>query len=368
MNNEILKSYKRKTLRKNIIYVLIAAFLIFIMYITLDFIFDGLIIFLIGKINYTIADFIVMNKAGVLFLTNIVITMLVVILTHNSYIKKIGLIINSILFNDDNNFNNEDKLVSLPEEFKHIETKMNNIKYDIIKNQNLVKEAEQRKNDLIVYLAHDLKTPLTSIIGYLTLLKNETQISDENKEKFIDISLNKSIHLENLINEFFEITRFNLQEIKLDQKEINLSMMLEQLIDEFYPVYSEKNINCHVDIEENIIISADGLKLARVFDNILKNAITYSGKDNDIYVTAKTENDSISIIVKNKGTKIPQNKLNDIFEKFYRLDTSRSTETGGAGLGLAIAKEIVLLHKGNIYAVSDEYTEFHVELPVIHLI
>ena len=361
MNNDILKSYKIKTLKRNIIFVLIAAFIIFILYITLDFIFDGFIILLIGKINYNLADFLVMNKAGILFLINILLTLLVVIITHNSYIKKIGLIINSI----DNIFNNNDELISLPEEFKNIETKMNTIKYDIIKNQNLVKEAEQRKNELIVYLAHDLKTPLTSIIGYLTLLKNETQISDENKEKFIDISLNKSIHLENLINEFFEITRFNLQEIKLDLEEINLSMMLEQLIDEFYPVYSEKNINFNIDIEKNIIITADGLRLARVFDNVLKNAVTYSGKDNDIFVTAKTENNMIFIIVKNKGTKIPQNKLNDIFDKFYRLDTSRSTETGGAGLGLAIAKEIVLLHKGNIYAVSDEYTEFHVELPVM---
>ena len=359
MINDILKSYKTKILKKNIIYLLIAALIIFALYITFDFILDGVIITLIGKISYNIADFLVTNKTSILFLINIFITLLVLIITHNSYLKKIDLIINSI----DNVFDNDYELVSLPDEFKNIETKMNNFKYDIIKNQNLVKEAEQRKNDLIVYLAHDLKTPLTSIIGYLTLLKNETQISDENKEKFTDISLNKSIHLENLINEFFEITRFNLQEIKLDLKEINLSMMLEQLIDEFYPVYSEKNINCQNDIEENIIISADGLKLARVFDNILKNAIIYSGKDSNIFVTAKTENDSISIIVKNKGIQIPQNKLNDIFDKFYRIDTSRSTETGGAGLGLAIAKEIVLLHKGNIYAVSDEYTEFHVELP-----
>ena len=361
MNNDILKSYKSKMLKKNIISVLIGAFVIFIFYITMDYVFNGVIILLIDKINYNLGDFLVTNKAAVVFFGNIVITLFIVIFTHNSYINKIGLIINSI----DNTFNHNDELVSLPEEFKHFETKMNNIKYDVIKNQNLVKEAEQRKNDLIVYLAHDLKTPLTSIIGYITLLKNEKQISDENKEKFLDISLNKSIHLENLINEFFEITRFNLQEIKLDLKEINLSMMLEQLIDEFYPVYSEKNINCNIDIEENILINADGLKLARVFDNILKNAITYSGKDNDIFITAKIESDMISIIVKNKGIKIPKNKLNDIFDKFYRVDTSRSTETGGAGLGLAIAKEIVLLHKGNIYAVSNEYTEFHVELPVI---
>jgi Signal transduction histidine kinase len=361
LNNDILKSYKSKMLKKNIISVLIGAFVIFIFYITMDYVFNGVIILLIDKINYNLGDFLVTNKAAVVFFGNIVITLFIVIFTHNSYINKIGLIINSI----DNTFNHNDELVSLPEEFKHFETKMNNIKYDVIKNQNLVKEAEQRKNDLIVYLAHDLKTPLTSIIGYITLLKNEKQISDENKEKFLDISLNKSIHLENLINEFFEITRFNLQEIKLDLKEINLSMMLEQLIDEFYPVYSEKNINCNIDIEENILINADGLKLARVFDNILKNAITYSGKDNDIFITAKIESDMISIIVKNKGIKIPKNKLNDIFDKFYRVDTSRSTETGGAGLGLAIAKEIVLLHKGNIYAVSNEYTEFHVELPVI---
>lgn len=115
------------------------------------------------------------------------------------------------------------------------------------KNAAIAKKAEKRKNDLIVYLAHDLKTPLSSVIGYLNLLKDEQQISDELREKYLSISLDKAERLEDLINEFFEITRFNLSNITLEYRMINLTRMLEQLVYEFKPMLAEKNLTCSMD-------------------------------------------------------------------------------------------------------------------------
>ncbi|MHB8065131.1 MAG: sensor histidine kinase, partial [Ruminiclostridium sp.] len=170
--------------------------------------------------------------------------------------------------------------------------------------------------------------------------------------------------LEQLINEFFEITRFNLQSIVLEKEDINLSLMLEQMADEFYPILAPQNKKAVVYSDENITLFCDVDKLARVFNNILKNASAYSFDNTNIEITAKAQIPNIIVSFKNKGKVIPQNKLDSIFEKFYRLDSSRSSNTGGTGLGLAIAKEIVVLHGGTISAQSnEEFTEFTVTLP-----
>ena len=135
-------------------------------------------------------------------------------------------------------------------------------------------------------------------------------------------------------------------------------------MDEFYPVFKEKNIVCRVHIEEDIELFVDAERMARVFDNLFRNAISYSYEETPIDVIAKTSDQTVRITVRNQGKEIAEHKLNHLFEKFYRLDEARSTNTGGAGLGLAIAKEIVELHGGMIQAVSNErYTEFIVTLP-----
>ena len=216
----------------------------------------------------------------------------------------------------------------------------------------------------MLFLAHDLKTPLTSIVAYLSMLDTHGSMPEEDREKYTHIALEKSIRLGELINEFFDITRYNLQKIELEAIEINLSFMLEQLADELYGVLREKNLACEVQVEENLVVYGDPDKLARVFDNILRNAIAYCYADTKIRIEAQMKNLDVEIIFTNQGDKIPGVMLQTIFEKFYRVDGSRSSGTGGAGLGLAIAKEIVELHGGMIRAKSDDNrTQFIVTLP-----
>lgn len=281
-----------------------------------------------------------------------------IISIFSKYLSEISIAIDKV-------FNESEDKVTLPNELNAMEIQLNSIKSTLKMREYQAKEAEQGKNDLVVYLAHDLKTPLTSVIGYLSLLNDEQQISLELRQKYISISLNKAERLEDLINEFFEITRFNLQHIKLEKNKINITLMLNQLADEFYPLLSEKDINCKIEIQSNIIMYGDGDKLARVFDNLLRNAINYSYESSIIQIISEQNDTGIKIVFLNQGDKIPNHKLDSIFEKFYRIDTSRTSKTGGSGLGLAIAKEIVELHNGTITAKSNEYfTEFSIFLPL----
>lgn len=257
-----------------------------------------------------------------------------------------------------------DEPVTLSPELEVVERKMNLVKDTLQKRMKDAQEAEQRKNDLVVYLAHDIKTPLTSIIGYLSLLDEAQDMPIEQKAKYVNITLEKAYRLEQLINEFFDITRFNLQKIILEQTDISLSMMLMQIADEFHPMLAEHELTVSVQVDEQLTLHGDPDKLARVFNNIMKNAIHYSYSGTNVAVTAVKQHGTVVITFANVGETIPPHKLNTIFEKFYRLDTARSSATGGAGLGLAIAKEIVNAHGGTITASSDSsHTKFIVTLP-----
>lgn len=258
----------------------------------------------------------------------------------------------------------DEGLIYLPSELKQVEEQMNQIKQEALRNARLAKEAEQRKNDLVVYLAHDLKTPLTSVIGYLTLLHDELQISEELREKYLSVSLNKAERLEELINEFFEITRFNLSNLTLELGRVNLSRMLEQIVYEFNPIFATKNLQPALQIAANVEIKCDVNKMERVFDNMIRNAINYSFEDSVIDIIVMQEETGIRMKFKNAGNTIPKEKLGRIFEEFYRLDSSRTSKTGGAGLGLAIAKQIIELHQGTIKAFSENETvTFEIWLP-----
>lgn len=261
----------------------------------------------------------------------------------------------------------DDGEVKLPEEYQDISSYLSEIKKQNQENERLMMEEVNKKNDLIAYLAHDLKTPLTSVVGYLSLLEEAPDMPAEHKTKYAHIAREKALRLESLINELFDITRYNMHEIILEREQIDLSYMLNQMADEFYPMLQAHKNTIRVVADESLTISADPDKLARVFNNILKNAIAYSYTETPIIIEATTTENSVLVTITNSGKTIPKQKLDSIFEKFYRLDDARYSYTGGAGLGLAIAKEIILLHGGSITAISsDQTTTFNVELPLRH--
>ena len=262
----------------------------------------------------------------------------------------------------DNNY-----LISLPYELKEIEDQMNQIKRESLQNKKAIKQAEQQRNDLLLYLAHDLKTPLTSIVGYLDLLMNQPNLTIEEKSNYTKIAYDKAIRLEELIEEFFSIAKYNLSDISLERKAVNLSMMLVQISYEFMPLYHEKNINCVTKIEDNLSLELDINQFERVFDNLIRNAINYSKEYRltDWLPTAKKEVDCIFIQVANFVKHISEHNLERIFQPFVRLDEARNSKTGGSGLGLAITKKIIELHGGTIEAdLTDDLITFTIKLPI----
>ncbi|WP_277934694.1 sensor histidine kinase [Parablautia intestinalis] len=252
-----------------------------------------------------------------------------------------------------------------PPSYVEVASQIVQIKSTMQRHEQAMRDETARRNDLITYLAHDLKTPLTSVISYLDLLEEAFDMPEAQRKKYIHITLEKALRLEKLINEFFEITRYNLQQIVLEKETIDLSFMLMQLTDEFYPLLTNHGNTAELQTEEGLTVYGDSMKLARVFNNILKNAISYSYPNTPIKVYAGRREKDIFICFINQGKTIPAEKLNAIFEKFFRMDEARSTNTGGAGLGLAIAREIVTLHGGTIGASSEnEMTTFSVTLPL----
>lgn len=262
-------------------------------------------------------------------------------------------------------FQTEDSTVIVPREYTEAASCAKELKLQMRQKEQALQQEAAQKNDLIAYLAHDLKTPLTSVIGYLSLLEEAPDMPAAQKAKYVHITLDKALRLEGLINEFFDITRYNLHEIVLEMETIDLSYMLTQMADEFYPVLKAHGNTADVHAAENLTVAADPIKLARVFNNILKNAIAYSYPNTAIEIQAVETEQSVRICFTNSGRTIPKQKLETIFDKFYRLDDARSTNTGGAGLGLAIAREIVTAHGGTITAESEkQQTVFTVELPI----
>ena len=255
--------------------------------------------------------------------------------------------------------------VSLPRELAPLERDLRSIQASLAAGRAQAKEAEQRRQDLVAFLAHDLKTPLTSVLGYLNLLHDDPGLTAEQRAKYTAIALDKANRLGELIGEFFDITRMDFAALGERGELIQLSLLLEQLSDEFYPAFAEKDLTCRCDIAPRLTVRGNADKLARVFDNVLRNAVSYSAPGGEVEIWAAERAGWAEIAIRNQGLEIPEQELTNIFQKFYRLDQARSTRTGGAGLGLAIAREIVERHGGTIRAESDgRRTSFVIRLPL----
>lgn len=290
-------------------------------------------------------------------------------------------------------FDDRNKAVALPDSLAIARAELNEIRIRSLADERAAQAAERRKNELVAYLAHDVKTPLTSVLGYLSLLRESPDLPVGKRAEYAGIAFEKAERLESLIDEFFEITRYNLQAIPLERQRIGIALLCHQIADEFFPEADGRNVRIEVDAPAGELVFADPDKLARALSNVVRNAVAYADAHTTIRLEARIEptarrtgeddwRDGFSagqsaeasspaasgplavFSVTNRGREISPVHLQSIFEKFYREDASRATGGGGAGLGLAIAKEIVLAHGGDISARSEAgLTVFVLRIP-----
>lgn len=252
------------------------------------------------------------------------------------------------------------------DEFTAMAVNLNKMAGDIRRLMDNEREAEQTKNELITNVAHDLRTPLTSVIGYLELLSGKVELTPDMQKRYIDIAYAKSKRLEKLIEDLFGFTRMNCGKLSMHVVKVDVVKLISQLLEEFYPTFADKNLS--YELQSNVpakVITADGNLLARLFDNLINNAIKYGAEGKRVLVKIQADESVVTVAVVNYGYVIPAEELPQIFNKFYRVEQSRSTNTGGTGLGLAISKNIVDMHGGTIFVTSDlNGTVFTVKLKV----
>ncbi|UJF15850.1 ATP-binding protein [Jeotgalibaca sp. MA1X17-3] len=228
------------------------------------------------------------------------------------------------------------------------------------------RKIEQSKDELITNVSHDIRTPLTSIIGYLGLIEDGQYGAMEDVERYIHIAYTKALQMKVLVNDLFEYTKVRQTSTPLSVQELNLGRFLEQIAAEFELESSKRHMEVEVFMKtEPLMIEVDVDKIARVFNNLISNALKYGKGGTWIHIEADKIGTEAVISVINNGEKIPQESLDELFGRFYRVENSRSQHTGGTGLGLAIAQSIVTLHGGYIHAEStDEQTKFMLRLPL----
>lgn len=267
-----------------------------------------------------------------------------------NYIRKISEGINEI---SQGNLDNK-IVIKNEDEFAFLADKLNKMADDIKEIMENERRIEYSKNELITSVAHDLRTPLTSIIGYLDLVSSK-KFDQETQMKYIGIAYNKSKRLEKLIDDLFTFTKFNFGEVKANYSEVDIVKLINQLVDEFYPSFEEYHLAYEFVTTNTVaVIKADGNLLARAFANLISNAIKYGRDGKNILINLSKYETEVVITITNYGVIIPKEDLSRIFQRFYRVESSRSSETGGSGLGLAIAQSIIEVHNGTISAESDE--------------
>jgi len=368
---------KNKIIRNYIVRIFVFTGIYVITVLTVDKVFNGK---LVDYLFRTLAPHVFWNLYGNRTWCLIVLYCFGILLLSFLYVIRLGKIIKIA----GGSITEEEPFqTTCPEELTEFSQKLKEFKYELKLNEQARQIAEQQKNDLVVYLAHDLKTPLTSVIGYLTLLLESPDLTAEQRAKYIGIALDKAYWLEHLINEFFDITRMNLQNIQTQKHRVNLTVLLMQVISEFYPMLEEKGIAVKQEIEPELILMADADKLVRVFQNLLCNAVNYSYPNTEIVCSARRDTitleelqntaencvqsmgSCIYIRIQNQGEQLLPEVMEHIFDKFYRVDSARQSATGGAGLGLAIAKQIIEVHGGTINAIcKDGVMEFNIMLPI----
>lgn len=254
--------------------------------------------------------------------------------------------------------------VELPKNLKSTQSEIELLQMRIVRDEMAARAAEERKNELATYLAHDIRTPLTSVRGYLELISEADGMEADRQREFAGRALAKANRLESLVEELFEITRYNMQNIPIEREELDVGLLCRQIAEEFYPQAQSRDLVVAVDAEEGLTAFWDSSRMGRVLENVLKNAMAHASADTKVLVHAAADDGTVTLSVSNRGKEIAPEHLEHIFDRFYRGDAARGQGTGGAGLGLAIAKEIVVAHGGSIEATSEDgLTTFTIRVP-----
>ena len=304
--------------------------------------------------------------AWVIVIFTILLLVIYFILISNKFVMYVREIISGV-----ERMKSGDLMEEIPvqgeDEFSEIAASINEMRQNLYETMESQKAVEKTKDELITNVAHDLRTPLTSILGYLDLLTQGDFLTEEQKQKYLGIVSSKAKKLETLVKDLFDYTRYDKNKVKIKKEILDLNLFVPQLVDEFYPSFIDHKLECSTDFYEGALnIEGNGELLARAIGNLISNAIKYGvdGKLVEVHTGLKDKMAFVAIV--NYGKIIPAEDLDKIFDKFYRVENSRSLKTGGTGLGLAIAKNIVNLHEGEIWATSDESgTRFQIELPVV---
>ena len=315
-----------------------------------------------ARIEYDVYE--VSNSFLALMLSCIVFIVLFIIITNKKmkYLDEIAVGLSTIA-NGQLDYQIEERG---NDEIRKLASNINNMAKEI--NRKIVAErrAEQTKADLITNVSHDLRTPLTSIMGYIGLVKDGRYEGEETMKEYLGIAFNKAEKLKILIEDLFEYTKLNNNGIKINKTEVNLTEFIFQLTEELTPIFEDNGLSIiKSSSEEKMLVQLDPDKMLRVFENLLTNAIKYSFKPGKIVIGVYKSEGYATVAIRNKGNNIPQEKVAKLFERFYRLDESRNAQTGGSGLGLAISKNIVELHEGQIWAECyGEDISFYVKLKI----
>lgn len=226
------------------------------------------------------------------------------------------------------------------------------------------KQAEKTKNELITNVAHDLRTPLTSIIGYIGLIKEKRYENEEEYEKYLEIAYNKSEKLKELIEDLFEYTKLTNQSVNLKKQDISIANLINQLVEELMPLAEDKEVTIDTSVDAgDTKVKVDVTKMTRVFENLIENAIKYTEPKSIIHMGIQETSEYLFISIRNKCNNLSEEDVDRLFDRFYRSDASRNSSTGGSGLGLAISKNIVNLHGGEIWAqLQGNIVSFNVKL------
>lgn len=362
MNKDYTKRFRKEILKTHLIVAVVSVTTLLFFYSVLDYSYNGAFIDFVERLfGLQFAQYVLRNQKLFVIITILIILVFNSIVVEIYAIRKISKVFSQmrILVQED------EQEIQLDKSLKELEYDLNALKKESVANKKMLIEEAQHKVDMIAFLAHDIKTPLASVIGYLCLLDETDELSEELRHKYTTITLEKAYRLEKLINEFFDIAKLNQVSSQLDKEDIHIYYLLEQMKEEFYPLLVEQNKQVSIQADKDLMIRVDSQKIARAFSNVLRNAVFYGYENTTIFIEVLELEAFVCVRFRNQGPTIPKEKISQIFQQFYRLDESRSSSTGGSGLGLSIAKMIVEQHQGRIKVVSEnEITTFDIYIPL----